>query len=135
MKDFDFDSLLKDTPSVDLSDQINYTSVTDLENAIQSGNLSDNDFEYKHETILFMLAYWDRKIQTKKRIENEKKIEQMFFEYGVNVRASKHALNQYLKSISKTDSDRKAEVQHNKLVQQISNQLDISVFEESKNEH
>ncbi len=93
-----------------------------MENSLNNDytNIPGNKFDYKQETVLFMLAYWDRKIQTKKRIENEKEIEQMFSEYGVNVRASKHALNQLLKTIQKTSDVRKSEEQHNMLVSEIS---------------
>ena len=147
MKDFDFDSLLseetKDSTNElfnETVDCVDYTDLIELENKLKNRDFQENifndelDIDFKQETILFMLAYWDRKIQTKKRIENEKKIEQMFSEYGVNIRASKHALNQYLKSIKKTDSDRKAEIQHDSLVEQISSQLDISEFKDNEDE-
>jgi len=125
MKDFDFDSLLcEDNPAINpiFTQTLDYTNLADLENSLNNDytNIPGNKFDYKQETVLFMLAYWDRKIQTKKRIENEKEIEQMFSEYGVNVRASKHALNQLLKTIQKTSDVRKSEEQHNMLVSEIS---------------
>ena len=147
MKDFDFDSLLseetKDSTNElfnETVDCVDYTDLIELENKLKNNEFQENifkndiDIDFKQETILFMLAYWDRKIQTKKRIENEKKIEQMFSDYGVNVVAAKRSLNQYLKSIKKTDSDRKAEIQHDSLVEQISSQLDISEFKDNEDE-